>query len=49
MCFTQPLFLYEKKLLARPMFYLSAYLEENRGEYVTRLRARGGSSPAWNE
>ena len=44
-----PLFLYEKKLLARPMFYLSAYLEENRGEYVTRLRALGGSSPAWNE
>jgi Fic family protein len=44
-----PLFLYEKKLLTRPMFYLSAYLEENRGEYVSRLRALGGSSPAWNE
>jgi Fic family protein len=44
-----PLFLYEKNLLTRPIFYLSAYLEENRGEYVARLRALGSDAPAWNE
>jgi len=36
-----PLFLYEKKLLTRPNFYLSAYLEANRDEYVERLRDLG--------
>jgi cell filamentation protein, protein adenylyltransferase len=36
-----PLFLYEKKLLSRPNFYLSAYLEAHRDEYVQRLRALG--------
>lgn len=44
-----PLFLYEKKMLSRPMFYLSAYLEEHRDEYVTRLRALGQNESAWNE
>jgi len=44
-----PLFLYEKRLLARPMFYLSAFLEENRSEYVARLRALGNAVPAWND
>jgi hypothetical protein len=43
-----PLFLYERKHLARPYFYMSAYLERHREEYVARLRsidqARG-----WNE
>jgi Fic family protein len=34
-----PLFLYEKKLLKRPTFYLSAYLEAHRDNYVRRLRA----------
>ena len=34
-----PLFLYSKGRLASPMFYLSAYLEANREEYYTRLRA----------
>lgn len=33
-----PLFLYYKKALSRPMFYLSAYLENHRDEYYTRLR-----------
>lgn len=42
-----PLFLYEKKLLSRPMFYLSAYLEANRDEYVGRLRALNGTD-SWN-
>jgi Fic family protein len=32
-----PLFLYEKKLLSHPMFYLSAYLERNREQYYSAL------------
>jgi Fic family protein len=44
-----PLFLFEKKILFRPMFYLSEYLEKNRDEYVSRLRALSGGSSAWNE
>ncbi len=44
-----PLFLYERKLLPRPMFYISGYLEEHRDEYVTRLRALGKKDGAWNE
>jgi len=34
-----PLFLYEKKLLHAPVFYLSEYLEANRQEYYDRLLA----------
>lgn len=34
-----PLFLFSKKALSRPMFYLSGYLETHRDEYYTRLRA----------
>lgn len=34
-----PLFLYEKKVLHRPMFYASAYLESTRDEYYARLKA----------
>lgn len=33
-----PLFLYQKKQLSQPMFYLSEYLEENRDEYYLRLK-----------
>ncbi|MGH6932186.1 MAG: Fic family protein [Dongiaceae bacterium] len=44
-----PLFLYEKKLLARPVFYLSAYLEVHRDEYIARLRALGRNREAWNQ
>jgi Fic family protein len=33
-----PLFLHEKKILARPMFYLSVYLEQHRPLYYERLR-----------
>ena len=43
-----PLFLHEKGLLSRPMFYLSAYLEEHRDEYIERLRALGQQRDAWN-
>jgi Fic family protein len=33
-----PLFLYEKKILNSPMFYISAYFEGKRDEYYRRLR-----------
>ena len=33
-----PLFLYQKKKLSQPMFYLSSYLEANREEYYVRLQ-----------
>lgn len=33
-----PLFLYQKKKLSQPMFYLSAYLETHREEYYYRLQ-----------
>ena len=33
-----PLYLYKKKVLSQPMFYLSGYLESNRDEYYARLR-----------
>lgn len=34
-----PLFLFEKRQLSSPMFYLSAYLEAHREEYYSRLNA----------
>lgn len=43
-----PLFLYEKKLLSRPMFYLSQYFDQHRTEYIARLRALNGPR-SWNE
>ena len=33
-----PLFLYQKKKLSQPMFYLSSYLEAHREEYYVRLQ-----------
>ncbi|MDD8017289.1 MAG: Fic/DOC family N-terminal domain-containing protein [Bacteroidota bacterium] len=44
-----PLFLYEKNILTRPMFYLSKYLETNRDEYVSRLKALSKEPSQWNE
>ncbi len=43
-----PIFLCEKKLLSRPMFYLSEYLEEHRDEYVAHLRELGRKEDSWN-
>lgn len=43
-----PLFLCEKGVLSRPFFYLSAYLEKNRVEYVSRLRALNDPA-AWTD
>lgn len=37
-----PLFLFERKLLSRPMFYLSGYFETHREQYVALLRAIKG-------
>ncbi|MCM0754037.1 Fic family protein [Desulfovibrio aminophilus] len=44
-----PLFLYQRKLLASPDFYMSGYLEENREEYQECLRAvsRGDAWTDW--
>jgi Fic family protein len=42
-----PLFLYYKKRLTRPMFYISEYLESNRDEYYARL-GEVSASKDWN-
>jgi len=44
-----PLFLYDKKLLSSPMFYLSAYLEAKRGVYFRWLAAisQSGDWDGW--
>ena len=46
-----PLFLFQKKALSQPMFYLSAYLEANRNEYYYRLQniSRSGDWNGWLE
>lgn len=42
-----PLFLFQKKALSQPMFYLSEYLEANRDEYYQRLNAISSEND-WN-
>jgi len=44
-----PLFLYQRRLLSSPDFYMSGYLESNREEYHERLRgvSRDGDWTAW--
>ena len=42
-----PLFLYQKKVISQPMFYLSEYLENNREEYYQRLKAISEAND-WN-
>jgi Fic family protein len=44
-----PLFLFDRKLLREPMFYLSEYLESHRQEYYDRLLAvsRDGDWTGW--
>lgn len=46
-----PLFLYQKRALGSPMFYLSEYLEEHRELYYARLQgiSREGDWTAWVE
>ncbi len=46
-----PLFLYQKRVLASPMFYLSEYLEAHRELYYVRLQgiSRDGDWTSWIE
>lgn len=41
-----PLFLFERKLIMSPVFYISAYLEKNREEYVACLQGLNEKTPA---
>ncbi len=43
-----PVFLYERGVLSRPAFYLSAWLEQHREQYYHHLRALGRTPDAWN-
>lgn len=43
-----PLFLFERGILSRPMFYLSAYLETHRHEYYALLRGLDGHE-SWDQ
>jgi Fic family protein len=43
-----PLFLHERKLLARPVFYLSEWLEERRENYIGALRNLSEHQNGWN-
>ena len=42
-----PVFLFEKRLLSQPTFYLSEYIEKNKDEYCDRLNALGRSRQSW--
>ena len=42
-----PLFLYQKRVLSQPMFYLSEYLESHRDEYYARLKGVSADGD-WN-
>ena len=42
-----PLFLFQKRALSQPMFYLSEYLEAHREEYYSRLKAISADGD-WN-
>src|SRR6201998_2066151 len=43
-----PLYLFERKILRQPMFYLSGYLETHRDDYISALRDLGESEGTWN-
>ena len=43
-----PLFLHNKKVLSSPTFYLSAYLEKNRDEYIETLRRLNHHPGDWD-
>jgi Fic family protein len=42
-----PLFLFEHKLLSKPVFYVSAYLDEHKEEYIEKLRVLCSEADAW--
>lgn len=41
-----PLFLFERKLIANPVFYISSYLEAHRDKYVASLKGLSEKTPA---
>ena len=43
-----PLFLYQKKKLSKPVFYISGYLEKHRETYYARLRGISSPEKDWN-
>ncbi len=43
-----PLFLHERGILDRPVFYLSGYLDRYRDQYISRLREIGQHEKSWN-
>ena len=43
-----PLFLFERGIISRPVFYISSYLEQNRSTYMELLKDLGRSSSDWN-
>lgn len=43
-----PLFLFEKRLLTHPMFYVSDWLERHRVDYYRHLHGLSAESPAWD-
>lgn len=43
-----PLFLFERQMLSRPVFYLSEYIEQHKDEYILHLRELGRSEDSWN-
>ena len=42
-----PIFLYERKLLQEPNFYMSEFIESNRDEYIDLLNQLGRSKDSW--
>jgi Fic family protein len=43
-----PLFLYQKKKISQPVFYISGYLEAHRETYYARLRGISSPEKDWN-
>ena len=43
-----PLFLYQKKKISKPIFYISEYLEKHRETYYARLRGISSPQKDWN-
>ncbi len=44
-----PIFLFEKKLLSEPTFYMSEYIEKHRDEYIDRLSDLGRVKNSWRK
>lgn len=44
-----PIFLFERRLLSWPVFYLSSFIEKNKDEYIDCLRSLDYSPAGWNK